>query len=48
MKWGSLLKSSPSSRSLKGRMKELEKVSTRIEAKTVKLEKLITTISKNL
>jgi len=29
-------------------MKELEKASTRIEAKMMKLEKLISTISKNL
>ena len=46
--WGNLLKSDVSSKSFEKRMKELEKVSTRIEAKTTKLEKIITNISNSL
>ena len=42
------MKSNVSSRSIKQRMKELEKVSTRIDAKMVRLERLITKMSKSL
>jgi hypothetical protein len=42
------LKSNVSSRSIKQRMKELEKVSTRIDAKMVRLERIITKMSKSL
>ena len=42
------MRSKTSSQSFKKRMKELEKVSTRIEAKMAELEKIIADISKNL
>ena len=42
------MKSNVSSRSIKQRMKELEKVSTRIDAKMVRLERIITKMSKSL
>ena len=46
--WGNLLKSSLPPRSLKGRMRELEKISARIDAKMTKLEKIIAVLSKTL
>ena len=42
------MKSNLSSRSIRQRMKELEKLSTRIDAKMVKLERIITAMSKSL
>ena len=42
------MKSNVSSRSIRQRMKELEKVSTRIDAKMVKLERIIAKMSKSL
>jgi len=42
------LKSNVSSRSLKRRMKELEKVSARIDLKMVKLERILANMSKSL
>jgi len=42
------LKSNASSQSFKKRVKELEKISTRIEAKMERLEKIIAGISKSL
>jgi len=45
---GSMLKSKASSKSFKKRMSELKKVSTRIEARMAKLEKIVTALSKSL
>ena len=42
------MKSNVSSRSLKRRMKELEKVSARIDLKMVKLERILANMSKSL
>jgi len=42
------LKPKASSKNFKKRMNELEKVSTRIEAKMAKLEKIISDITKSL
>jgi hypothetical protein len=42
------LKSKVPSRSFKKRMLELKKVSTRIEARMAKLEKIVTDLSKSL
>ena len=41
------MKSNKSSQSLRKRMRELKKVSTRIEAKMVKLEKKITRMTRS-
>lgn len=42
------MRTKASSQSFKKRMKELEKVSTRIEAKMVKLDKIVSDISRSL
>jgi len=42
-----LLKSNASSQTFRKRMKELERVSTRIAAKMVRLRKIVADVSKN-
>jgi glutaredoxin 2 len=46
--WRGTLKSNASSQSFKKRVKDLEKLSTRIEAKMERLEKIIAGMSKSL
>lgn len=45
--WRILLKSNASSQGFRKRVKELEKVSTRIAAKMVRLRKIVADVSKN-